>query len=128
MPVVQIKKHRGTFRGGHHQILKFSKNVRTNRVAFVICEQPGIAAFVGVDIEMIEPEIGELLFKLPFAVNRAIDFRHRKFSNDALGSVNLLICEHRTLIRIAAVVPLLAHFRRLVVAGHIFELLHHRVL
>jgi hypothetical protein len=60
--------------------------MRTNRVALIRGCKNAIRAFVDVNIEVVEPEVGHLLFQLPVAVNCTIQFGFVQIiSNRLLG-------------------------------------------
>ena len=48
-----------------------AKDAGTDGVALVLGQQEPVAAFPRVDVEMVEPEIGEHFLQLALAVNRA---------------------------------------------------------
>ena len=70
-PVVEIKQHRRAFRRRLEQIAKLSEHVRPDRFALVLREQKTIGPFPRVDVEVVEPEVGEHFLQLPFAVHGA---------------------------------------------------------
>ena len=70
-PVVEIEQHRRTLRRRFEQIAELAEDVRPDRVALVGREQESIAPLPRVDVEMVEPEIGEHFLQLPLAVDRA---------------------------------------------------------
>ena len=72
-PVVEIEEHRGALGRRLEQIAKFSKNMRTDDVPFVFRQKKPIAALSRVDVEMVEPEVGEDFLQLPIAVDGADD-------------------------------------------------------
>ena len=72
LPVVEIEQHGRALRRSFQQIAELAEHVRTNRIALIRGRQNPIRALVHVHVEVVEPEIGHLLFELPVAVNRAI--------------------------------------------------------
>src|ERR1700730_16949970 len=67
--IIEIKEHGRTLGGGLEQVAKFSQGMRADRVAFIGGQQPEVEVFVGENIKMVEPEIGELLLELALAVD-----------------------------------------------------------
>ncbi len=90
LPVIQIKQHGGTLGGGFEQILEMSQHVRADHIALVGRHHVAVRTFVQVDVEVVEPEIGEHLFQLAVTVNGAkhlavhqilIDYLNRAIEN-----------------------------------------------
>ncbi len=57
----------------------------TNDVALVFGQQEPFRSFAGVDVEMIEPEIGENFFELALAVNSAKNLLLAQFDEHTVG-------------------------------------------
>jgi len=90
-PVVQIKEHRRSLRRRIQQFPETAEHVRTDGLAFVLRQQKAIDSFPGVDVEMVEPEVGQYFWQLPLAVNRTNDFLLRQLSQRDVGfALNLL--------------------------------------
>src|SRR5207248_9768759 len=83
--IVEIKKHRGTFRRRGDQVLEFSQHARLDDVTLVRSEVVTVFAFAGEHVEVVEPEIVHHLLELALAVNRARHFGHGEFRDDARG-------------------------------------------
>ena len=84
-PVVQIEEHRGALRRGLEQIAELAEDVRPDRFALVLGEHEAIGPLLRVDIEMIEPEIGQHFLQLPLAVDRAQQLLLAQLDDDAVG-------------------------------------------
>ena len=83
--VVEVEQHRRTFGCGGDKIFEFAEGVRLDDVSFVGSEIPLHFAFVGINIEMVEPEIIHDLLQLALAVDGAGYFSHGQFFDNALG-------------------------------------------
>ncbi len=59
--------------------------MRTDRVALVLGEHEPIDALARVDVEVVEPEIGEHFLQLPLAVDRAKHLLFAELDDDAVG-------------------------------------------
>src|SRR6185503_15707014 len=73
LPVIEIEQHGRAFRRGFQQIAELAEYVRTNRIALIRSSQDPVGALIHVYVEVVEPEVGHLLFELAIAVNRAIE-------------------------------------------------------
>ncbi len=93
-PVVQEKEHRGTFGRCSEQIAELPHGIRTDRVAFILGDEPAVGALRGINIEVVVPKIHHYFLELALAVNGARHFGHGKLGDNALGRANLFIVEH----------------------------------
>src|SRR6266850_5035277 len=84
-PVVEIEEHRGALRGGAEQVAEVAEHPRSDRVALVLGQHEAIAPLARVDVEMVEPEIGEQLLELALAVVGAQQLLLRELDDDAVG-------------------------------------------
>jgi hypothetical protein len=84
-PVVEIEEHRRALRGRAEQVAKPAQHARTNRVALVFGEQKAIGALARVDVEMVEPEIGQHFLELPLAICRAQNLLLAELDHDQIG-------------------------------------------
>ena len=73
-PVVEVEQHRRALRGRAEQIAELAEHVRPDRLALVLGQQKPIGALARVDVEVVEPEVGEHFLQLPLAVDRAQHF------------------------------------------------------
>ena len=85
--VIQIEEHRGTLRDSLEQVAKFPEHVRAYDVAFVLGEHEARGALARVDVEVIEPEVGEHFPELPLAVHRAENLLLAKLDDDDIGAL-----------------------------------------
>src|SRR6202030_2811747 len=69
-PVVEVEEHRRALGRGLEQVAKLAEDVRTDALALVLREQEPVPALARVNIEVVEPEIGERFLQLPVAVDR----------------------------------------------------------
>ena len=85
--IVQIIEHGRAVRRGRKKIAELAEHVRADGSALVGAEQIDfLAVFVNEHVEMIEPEIGELLGKLAIAVNGSDELRLHELIEDHLGT------------------------------------------
>jgi hypothetical protein len=64
--------------------------MRPNRVALVRRQHEASPALPGVDVEMVEPEVGEDLLELPLAVDGAEQLLFRQLDNKLIGALHHL--------------------------------------
>ena len=84
-PVVEIEEHRRALRRSFEQVAELAKDVGTYGIAIVLGQQEPVAAFPRVDVEMVEPEIGEHLLQLALAIHRAKQLLLRQLEDDSIG-------------------------------------------
>ena len=60
------------------------EDARTDDVALIFGDQVPVGAFVEINVEVVEPEIGENLFELAVAVDRAQQLAFREIARDHL--------------------------------------------
>ena len=87
MPVVEIEEHRRALRGGAEQVAELAEHVRPDRVALVLGEQEAVAALARVDVEVVEPEVGQHFLELPLAVDRAQHLLLGSSTHHAVGAL-----------------------------------------
>ena len=59
LPVIEIEQHCRALGGGFEEIFEFAEDVGADDVAFVFGDEVAVGAFIEVDVEVVEPEIGE---------------------------------------------------------------------
>ena len=85
-PVVQIEEHGGAFRRGAEQLAEVPEDVRADRLAFILGQQKPCRALLRVDVEVVEPEVGQHFVQLPLAVDGPNDLRVGQFDERQVGA------------------------------------------
>ncbi len=83
--VVQIEEHRRRLGRGLEEILEAAPDVRTDRVALERDDGEAVLALVGVDVEVVHPEVDHDLVELPLGLGRAQDPRGGQLVEDPAG-------------------------------------------
>ena len=84
-PVVEIEEHRGALRGRLEQIAETAEHVRPDRVALVLGQHEPDLALARVDVEVVEPEVGQDFLQLPLAVDGAQQLLRAELDHGAVG-------------------------------------------
>src|SRR5438045_897819 len=71
--IVEIKEHRGAFRGRDEQIVEFAERPRPNGFFYIGRQEEPIGALAHKDVEMIRPEVDHYLPQLPLRYRRTHD-------------------------------------------------------
>jgi hypothetical protein len=82
LPIVEVEEHRRALRGCEQHVLEFAEDVRANDIALIGGNQVAVSALADEDVEVVEPEVGEHLFKLTIAVNGAQQLAGLQFAVD----------------------------------------------
>ena len=84
LPVVQVEQHRRTLGGGFQQVFELAEDVRADHVALVFGDQVAVGALIEVDVEVVEPEIGQHFVELAVAVDGAQQLAFGEIAGDHL--------------------------------------------
>ncbi len=84
LPVVQIEEHGGALGCSFEQVLELAEHVGTDHVAFVFGDEVAVRALIEIDIEVVEPEIGEHFIELAIAVDGTQQLTFGEIAGDEL--------------------------------------------
>ncbi len=85
--VIEIKEHGGALGGGEQEIVELAEDMRADGFAFVGGQQIAVCAFIGEDVEVIEPEIVEDFGELAVAIDAAQEFGFAEIADDDVRGI-----------------------------------------
>ena len=83
-PVIEVEQHGRALGGGLQEVFELAEDVRADDVALVFGDQVAVGALVEVDVEVVEPEIGEDFVELAVAIDGAQEFAFGEIAGDHL--------------------------------------------